>query len=368
MERATNLRLILMETSVNRIPRTELSPHIRGVIIGMHIGGKNPSEIARILRLPRRTVRDQIHRFPQRHANQSRPRSGRPRAYTERDERRILRLIRREPKIRWRCLKLTTDIDISLRTFKRLLKRLHVRKWLSKKRPALTEEHAAARLAWALARRYWTAYQWRRILWSDECSLERGTGVIREWVFRHLHDDPYIPELVQTYPKGKQPSIMVWAGFSGLTGRSALVPMVRDLDAPRGGYSARSYIATLEQGLLPVYDHRITFMHDNASIHTANAVRRWLEENEIELIDWPANSPDLNPIEHLWFFLKNKLHELYPESDDWDLSKPEIKDKMAQVLPECWQAIDERVFQRLAMTMRRRIKAVIKAHGWYTKY
>ena len=47
-------------------------------------------------------------------------------AYTERDERRILRPDRREPKIRWRCLKLTTDIDISLRTFKRLLKRLHV--------------------------------------------------------------------------------------------------------------------------------------------------------------------------------------------------------------------------------------------------
>jgi transposase len=105
---------------------------------------------------------------------------------------------------------------------------------------------------------------------------------------------------------------MVWTGFSGSMGRSALVPMVRDPDAPRGEHSARSYIATLEQCLLPIYDHRTVLMHDNASIHTANAVRRWLEENEIELIDWHANSPDLNPIKHLWFFLKNKLHELYP--------------------------------------------------------
>ena len=285
MDRATNLRLILMETSVNRIPNTELSPHIRSVIIGMHIAGQNPSQIARILHLPRRTIRDQIRLFPLRHANQSLPRPGQPRVYTDRDERRIIRLIRRESKIQWRCLKLTTNIDISLRTFKRLLKKHHIRKWLSKKRPELTEEQAAARLAWALARRHWTAYQWRRIFWSDECSLERGIGVIREWVFRRLYDYPYIPELVQTYPKGKQPSIMVWAGFSGLMGRSALVPMVRDPDAPRGGYSARSYIAPLEQGLLPIHDHRITFMHDNASIHTANTVRHWLEENEIKAID-----------------------------------------------------------------------------------
>jgi Transposase/DDE superfamily endonuclease len=368
MDRATNLQLILTETSVNRTPNTELSPHIRSVIIGMHIAGQNASQIARILKLPGATIRDQIRLFPQRHANQSLPRSGHPRVYTDRDERRILRIIRKEPKIRWRCLKLTTGLDISLWTFKRLLKRHGIRKWLSKKRPELTEEQAAARLAWAQARRYWTAYQWRRILWSDECSVERGTGVLREWVFRRRHDYPYFPGLVQTYPKGKQPSVMIWAGFSGLMGRSALVPMINDPDAPHGGYSARSYIVTLEQGLLPIYDYRLTFMQDNAPIHTANAVRLWLEENEIELMDWPVNSPDLNPIEHLWFFLKNKLHELYPESDDWDLSKQEVKDKMAQVLPECWEAIDQRVFDRLAATMSKRIKAVIKARGWYTKY
>ena len=88
-------------------------------------------------------------------------------------------------------------------------------------------------------------------MYSDECSVERGKGHKREWCFHVPGTTPFDENLVHSYPKGKQPSVMIWAGFSGLTERTELILMDRDPDSPRGGYSARLYIAMLEQGLLP---------------------------------------------------------------------------------------------------------------------
>jgi transposase len=209
---------------------------------------------------------------------------------------------------------------------------------------------------------------WRRVMFSDECSVERGKGSKRGWYFKIPGTTPFDRDVVHTYPKGKQPSVMVWAGFSGLTGRTELIPMGRDPNSPRGGYSARSYIATLEEGLLPVLTDDVWFMQDNASIHTARIVQNWMREHNITLLSHPPNSPDLNPSEHGWFPLKNELNKRYPESEDIDLSKNDVKVKIQQVLPECWRAIPNELFYSLWSTMDKRIKAVIKAKGWYTKY
>ena len=76
-----------------------------------------------------------------------------------------------------------------------------------------------------------------------------------------------------------------------------MVVIERDKEAPKGGYSTKSYIKVLEDQIPRIYEPGLQFMQDNAPIHTAKIVAKWFKEN-VEVINWPPYSPDLNPIKH----------------------------------------------------------------------
>lgn len=100
---------------------------------------------------------------------------------------------------------------------------------------------------------------------------------------------------------------MVWAAIS-LEIKTPLIFMVRDEENKNHGYTARSYISALEDGLLPIYQPGQPFQQDNAYIHISKMTKEWLEEHGIWVIDWPPCSPDLNNIEYLWRALKDELY------------------------------------------------------------
>jgi len=95
--------------------------------------------------------------------------------------------------------------------------------------------------------------------------------------------------------------------------------MARDPEAKKGGCTAQSYIAVLEEQMPRCWQPGLIFMQDNAPIHTAYAIRQWFTDNAILVTDWPPYSPDLNSIEHVWWHLKNKVLELHPELEEWGL-------------------------------------------------
>jgi transposase len=143
--------------------------------------------------------------------------------------------------------------------------------------------------------------------------------------------------------------------------------MDRDFEAKKQGYSSSSYIEVLDDQLPKCWQPGLDFMQDNAPIHTSRRVRQWFEDLAIPVIDWPPYSPDLNPIEHLWWHLKNMVLRLHPELENMGKSESDIR-ALQEALIEAWEAIPDSIFQECLDSMPKRIKAVIEADGWHTKY
>ena len=163
---------------------------------------------------------------------------------------------------------------------------------------------------------------------------------------------------------------MFWAAFS-FNRRTSLWPLLGDPDSARGGVTAARILECLQENLPTIAEPGMIFAQDNAPTHTASRVQLWLwdwaEENGIELVDWPAYSPDLNPIENLWKLLKEKILEYHPELSDLPKNLT-TKQRLCEAAIEAWEAFEDELLEKLVSSMPRRLEALVAAHGWYTKY
>ena len=151
---------------------------------------------------------------------------------------------------------------------------------------------------------------------------------------------------------------MVW-GCMGWEGVGKLAEVEGRMDANQYvGILKGNLLPSLEESGVPLDD--VNFQQDNDPKHTSKKAKKWMEDNGINVLDWPPQSPDLTPIENLWNHTKKELAK-YPRQAKgvW-----EIWDRVAEV----WNNIDPEVCQNLIKIMPRRIQAVIKAKGGHTKY
>ncbi len=148
---------------------------------------------------------------------------------------------------------------------------------------------------------------------------------------------------------------MIWAAMSSAG--------VGPLCFLKSTVNAAIYQEILEHFMLPSADKLygdadFIFQQDLSPAHTAKGTKSWFDDHGVTVLDWPANSPDLNPIENLWGIVKRKMRD----------TRPNNADELKATVKETWASIPPQQCHKLITSMPRRIEAVIKAEGAPTKY
>ncbi len=156
------------------------------------------------------------------------------------------------------------------------------------------------RLTWAKEKN-WTVAQWSKVLFSDESKfcISFGNQGPRVW---RKGGEARSPSCLKSRVRFPQ-SVMIWGAMSS-AGVGSLCFLKTNISAP-------VYQGILEHFMLPSVDQLFKdadfiFQQDLAPAHTAKCTKSWLNDHDVGVLDWPANSPDLNPIENLRVLSRGK--------------------------------------------------------------
>ena len=163
----------------------------------------------------------------------------------------------------------------------------------------LKPSHMEVRQKWADEHWTWGKDDWQRVIWTDKTSIELGKDSRRVWVWRNQGERYNSSCIVPSFKSGRQ-SLMVW----GCIAHGRRGPLVR---MPKDERKGTDYVRLILAGPLwdfyrDLFDERgiMAVMEDGAPIHRCAAAKNFHANHHIEVFSHLAQSPDLNPIEHVW--------------------------------------------------------------------
>lgn len=301
-----------------------------------------------------------IHRLVKRHneTGETKYRHGgiHPRITTRNEDRAIVAETRHNPRVTTTTLKTLIPRPISRRTIVRRLHERGIKSFRPVVKPLLTERHRAARRDFASTHATWTIEQWRKCLFTDESRIELHTNTRSERVWRRP-GERMAERFVNRSRAFGGGSITVWGGIT-MNSRTQLV-IFRNQTV-----NSRNYISNILEPVVIPTANRIgdgfIFIDDNAPCHRARIVNDYLASRQINRSSWPAQSPDLNPIENVWAMLKSRVRSYEPP--------PRTLDALEAVIIEMWNAVPQEMIAAAIGSMKRRCLGVIRARGGSIKY
>lgn len=341
---------------LRQINMPRLNNDQRNQAIGMLNAGSSVADVCRLFNCTRAAINRLRRRFQVRGNVHDRPRSGRPRVTTAADDHYITVTHLRNRRL---CATVTARRHgISAQTVRNRLRSNPdpIRAYRPYFGQILTDRHRAARRDWCRRHRRFRRADWRSVLFSDESRFNVSHADGRERVYRRRgRGERYADACVIERDRFGGGSVLVWGGI--MNGQKTRLIVIQ------GNINAQSYIRdVLQPEVVPFINRNgpnISLMHDNARPHTAAVTRRFLANNNVNVLDWPANSPDLNPIEHIWDELGRRARQNHVINTVRDLSA---------ALQVEWNNLAANDVQRYVDSMRQRVLTCIGQRGGHMRY
>ncbi len=321
-----------------------MSQVLRERAIGMLTAGMSTRAVARESNVHFSTISRLQRRFREFGCASNRAHNRRPRVTTPAQDLHIQHLQDRlRPATRTAAATIGLHNQrISAQTVRNRLREAH----LHARRPRgldLTAVRRRNRLEWTNAHIRWRLALWRGVLFTDESwfSLYRADG--RQRVWRRVGERFADVNVVDRVAHGGA-GVMVWAGVC--YGQRTQVHFIDDI------LNAQRYRDEILRPIVVpfIHDHHLMLQHDNARPHAARICTQFLEADNIPVLAWPAYSPDMSPIEHVWDALDRRMRQRVPV--------PANIQQLHTAIEEEWTNITQPTINNLINSMRRRCVAL----------
>jgi transposase len=324
----------------------------RAAIVTLHGLGWLHKDIAHTLKCSENTVSLWVQRWRDEHSVRDAERSGRPRCTSPRTDAAIEAFADEKVSVVPKDIVRELELPLSARTVRRRLDEVGVHGRVQQEEHAFSDETLRSRIAFADGYSRWNEDDWARVVFSDETHFYLGHHG-REYVQR-----PVGAALEPKYTlhterlKGK---VSLWGCIcAGGLGHAELY--VDALDARRYQSILALNLVSSAHQFWP--SGQWWYQQDNWTVHTAGTSQAWFHNHGIDLIDWPAWSPDLNPIENLWSDLKRRVYAHHPQT----------MEELEHWIGKEWAATDLDFISHICRSMPQRLLLLRENHGHKISY